>query len=133
MGVIVLMTLLNLLFTRIFIRSYESFNLTWQDQYSSQIENMTRELKSNPDDAFIKQTMDTLKFLLENEIEPTDWRTDVAFEYYSIKHGMTESEIRANLMLRYNPRGYENRTMKSKTVLKSDACLKITIGLCKSK
>lgn len=93
MGVIVLMTLLNLLFTRIFIRSYESFNLTWQDQYSSQIENMTRELKSNPDDAYIKQTLDTLKFLLENEIEPTDWRTDVAIEYYSIKHGMTESEI----------------------------------------
>lgn len=92
MGVIVLMTLLNLLFTRIFISSYESFSPTWQEQYGTQIENMTRELKSNPDNTHSKQSLETLKFLLEKEIEPTDWRTDVAIEYYSIKYGITGSK-----------------------------------------
>lgn len=93
MGVIVLMTLLNLLFTRIFVSSYENYNPTWQEQYNSQIEDFSRMLKDNPDDAFATMSLDTLKYLIENQIQPLDWRTDVVTEYYQLKYKLSSGDV----------------------------------------
>lgn len=113
MGVIVLITMLGLFFSRMFITSYQVFNPTWQEQYNSHIEEATWTLKDNPDDVYAKQTLDTLKYLTEKKIPPQDWRTDVVIEYYELKYNLpTGGDMYGDIYkgLPQNPVGDVKRT-----------------------
>jgi ABC-2 type transport system permease protein len=85
MGVIVLVTLLNLLFSRLMISSYDSYQASWQEEYGYRLESYQMQLKENPDDFNAQQSIESIKYLLDNDIPPQDWRTDVVIEYYNLK------------------------------------------------
>lgn len=85
MGVIVSLTLLGLILSRFFVSLQDRYSPKWQDQYNSSIEEYKTMLNENPDDIDLAQSVESIKYLLENKIPPQDWRTDVVIEYYSFK------------------------------------------------
>lgn len=91
MGIIVVMTLFNLVISLMMYSSYDSFNRTWQEQYNDWIINFQHQLKESPEDYYTQQSLESIKFLLENEIPPQDWRTDVVFAYYDLKAGRRDN------------------------------------------
>ena len=88
MGVIVLIAVLVLLFSQLFGSTINSFIPTWQDQYHSYLQSVKSALKENPDDLSSRAEADSLLYLLEHEVDPYDWRTDVVLEYYSLKYSV---------------------------------------------
>ena len=88
-GIIVALTLIGLVFSQLmFSNDYE---YDWRDSYKSNLEWCAMTLKDNPDDIDALRQYERTKYLLDNDIAPSDWRTAVAEQYYSLKHpGLSE-------------------------------------------
>jgi ABC-2 type transport system permease protein len=85
MGVIVLLTLIGVVLTQVMFSLQSSFSFGWQEQYDMSIDTYKTNVRDNPDDVASAQTVEALKYLLDHNISPQDWRTDVVFEYYNLK------------------------------------------------
>lgn len=78
-GIIVALTLIGLVFSQLmFSNDYE---YDWRDSYKSTLEWGAMALKDNPDDIDVLREYERTKYLLDNDIAPSDWRTAVAEQY----------------------------------------------------
>ncbi len=85
MGAIVLLTLFSLVINKLMFRSAGGYSPSWQEQYNWGLEDLNGQLKENPEEIYTAQSIEALKYLLENNISPQDLRTDLVFEYYNLK------------------------------------------------
>jgi ABC-2 type transport system permease protein len=92
MGIIVLMTLLDLVFTKLIYSSYNFIQTSWQEQYGYSLEGYKAQLNQNPDDEHTKMLIEWTEYLLDNEIPPQDWRTDVVVELIGLKSNQQQTD-----------------------------------------
>lgn len=84
-GIVVAMSLVGLVLSH-FISSVSYSQSSWQENYTWQIEsykNQLDDMKENSEERpSVQAGLDTYRYLLENDIPPSDWRTDVAHAYF---------------------------------------------------
>ena len=54
----------------------------WKDVYQSNLQSNEWQLENEPDNIQVQMEIAKYKYLLDNEIPPSDWRTDAVVAYY---------------------------------------------------
>ncbi len=83
-GIIVGLTLIGLVFSQLMFN--DSWTVDWREYYKNDLENYTITLRDDPDNVYVLREYEQTKYLLDNEIPPSDWRTDVVQQYYLLKY-----------------------------------------------
>lgn len=85
-GIILLFMVLSVCLTKyMYSQNSYSWNHTWQESYASQIQ-------AYQQDEAMKYQAEAYTYLLENNIPPSDWRTNPYQEYYSFQQQLRELE-----------------------------------------
>ena len=92
MGIILLLVALTVIISYLSQYGMRAYQNKWQDEYLWQLSDAKSMAEIDPDDANIKKMIDTLGYLLENDINPYDWRTDAVNDYFSLKHNVIEPD-----------------------------------------
>lgn len=110
MGIIVGIMLLGIIITQSLSSTDGSpvATASWKEDYNSQLQKYTVALNGSPNQPTLKSKVECLTYLINNEISPSDWRTDAVTEYYNLKYGIA-AQSDAGTSGKYN--GYmENGT-----------------------
>ncbi|MCI8554318.1 MAG: ABC transporter permease subunit [Clostridiales bacterium] len=86
LGIVVALNLFVMVIGKIMADQHTSVyqTVSWQDQYVRELRNAELNLRENPSESYYMNQVVMFQYLLDQEIPPTDWRTDVVSEYASL-------------------------------------------------
>ena len=82
LGVLVALMALTLGSIKFLFLTSEQYGNNWKSDYTYLLHTAQNEAKANPDNVEAQYRAEMMEYLLQNEIPPTDWRTDGANSLY---------------------------------------------------
>lgn len=83
-GIVVVLNLFVLVVGKIMTDRNNGYRTSWLEGYINDMRHAERVVKDDPENLYNLNQAAMFQYMIDNEIPPSDWRTDVVSEYYNL-------------------------------------------------